>query len=323
MGELDDGPHAAEPAELSIAFSAEELAALTALLGLPPVPGAAASAMSPETLAAARRSLRARGVLAGLDGAAGPDHGAASTDAVATAVADLLLIVTAPRAAVEIAVSTLRAGAGPDGSEGASTATRRYAVTAPAGIDQADEDGVFRFTPFAAVDVLVRLAGVTGLIGYPTQPDGRLPAEGLTVPEDMLRIAAGEPDPGRAAATLVAAGLTTAEAGRVAEVIHDRERIVSVRVRRPTGPGRVEGMDACWAATTQGLIDWPAGTRARTTDPWYRPDQPVTIRPLDIRAVLGDLATSLTGDTADDTKASARPTAAATTGSAADPVDGP
>lgn len=279
MGEWDDAP----TAELSIGFSAEELAALTALLRLPPVPGAAAVTMSPETLAAARRSLLARGVLGSLDD---------DQDAVATAVADLLLIVTAPQAVMEFAVSDA------DGSE---RRARRYALTPPAGIETAEEDGVYRFTPFAAVDVLVRLAAVTGLTGHVTAPDGRLPAGGLTVPEDMLRLAAGEPDAGRASATLVAAGLSPADAAMLTAVIRDRQRMVSVHVRRPVRPGTVEGMDAIWAATGQGLIGWPlaSGSAQKGTDPWHRPDQPVTIRPLDVRALLADLAAAVTGEPVD------------------------
>lgn len=279
MGELDDAP----TAELSIAFSAEELAALITLLRLPPVPGAAAVAMPAETLAAARRSLLARGVL----GSLGDD-----TDAVATAVADLLLIVTAPQVVMEITVAD---------AAGSETRTRRYALTPPAGIETAEEDGVYRFTPFAAVDVLVRLAAGTGLAGQVTAPDGRLPGGGLTVPEDMLRLAASEPDGGRATANLVAAGLSPSDAATLTTVIRDRERVVSVRVRRPVRPGTVEGMDAIWASSSGGLISWPfaPGAVPEGTDPWHRPDQPVTIRPLDIRALLAELAAAISGDPMD------------------------
>lgn len=310
---MDALDHEPRRTALSIAFSAEELAALTTLLGLPSVPGVDTAPMTAETLAAARRSLRARGVLAGpgdaSDGDPGPPgtSGEALGESVATAVADLLLIATAPQAVLEISVLRPTAPAG---------RARRYALTPPAGIDQADEDGVIRFTPFAAVDVLVRLADLTGLTEGATGPDGRLPANGFTVPEDMLRLAVDASDTGRAAGMLVAAGLTSAEAAQLAAVIHDRERVVSVRVRKPTGPGRVEGMDAHWAATTQGVISWPVGARERATDPWHRPDGPVTIRPLDIRAVLGDIAVALTGER--DVPASAPHEVASGA-----PVDGP
>lgn len=285
MGELGNEPSRTNSSELSIAFSAEELSALTTLLHLPPVAGAAVGEMSAETSAAARRSLRARGVLGTLDDSA-------ATDTVASAVADLLLIASAPQAAIEISVSN---------ATGSEISTRRYALTPPAGIDHTEDDGVHRFTPFAAVDVLARLAACAGLAGQTAAPDGRLPAAGLTVPEDMLRLATGAPAIDRVAATLVAAGLTAADAALLAAVIQDRQRVVTVRARRPVRPGAVEGMDASWAVTSVGLIDWPLapGGAPKAADPWHRPDEPVTIRPLDIRALLAELATAITGGTVD------------------------
>ena len=55
-------------------------------------------------------------------------------------------------------------------------------------------------------------------------------------------------------------------------------------------------MEASWAATGQGLIGWPAGAIGPVVaDSWHRPDRPVTIRPVDIQALLADLAAAVTG----------------------------
>lgn len=278
----------ASTTELSIAFSAEELAALGELLGLQPIPGTDRSRrFSAAETAAARRSLRARGVL-GADDAT-----------MATAVADLLLIVSAPQAAVEIAVTPVHSGSAVEPAGGRMPTppmTRRFAVTGPAGIDQAEDNGVYRFIPFAAVDVLARLVDVTGGTVGPSAPDRRLPAEGVGVPEFALRAAASETDPERAATTLLGGGLPDPVAATVARVIAARTHTVAVRVRRPVGPGRVEGMEAGWAVTDGGLISWPV--RVLTNDPWQDGDRVVTIRPLQLEDLMADLAAAVAGSPA-------------------------
>lgn len=273
--------------ELSIGFSHEELAVLTGLLGSPPVPGAAVGPYARagrDVLDAAARSLRARGVL--------------SADGVgmAAAVADLLRIVTAPQASIEIETT------GPGQSR-----RHRYALSGPAGIDHVDQAGVHRFTPFAAVDVLVRLADLTGLTdpaGQPAidasaaLPAGTVPAGVVTVREAALRAAAAHTAPDRSAAELVAGGVSRGEAALLAELIADRPSTVSVRVRRSTGAGRVEGMDVGWANTRRGMVSWPVGPAG--TDPWPDADRQVTVAPLEVRQLLADLAESLAGAPTED-----------------------
>lgn len=268
--------------ELSIAFSTEELTALTDLMGLGAVPGVVSStAGAPELLAAARRSLRARGVLAAEDAGDAADVG------VATAVADLLTIVTAPRTRVEVTVTPV---VGPP-------RRHRYALTGPAGIDQVEHGGVHRFTPFAAVEVLARLADASGVTSGTSGPDARLPTDGVGVTASVLQAVVSEQNPDRRRAALMADGLSAEVAGGLAQAVAARTRTVTVRVRRPAGAGRVEGMDTCWAETDAGLISWPVPVPG--DDSWPDGRRTVTLRPVDIREVIGDLAAAVAGSSVD------------------------
>lgn len=280
--------------ELSIAFSSEELAALTGLMNMHHVPGSTGGASwAPEVLESAGRSLRARGVIS------------ADGDAVADPIIDLLTIVTAPQIAVDLTISPATAIATERRS--AAAIHRRYALTGPAGIEQIVSSGVHRFIPFASVEVLARIADATGLtrpaapMDTPptvttaptgTEPALGLPVDGITVERAAL-VAAVQESPGERRATgLRASGLAPESAMLLGRLLDGCRFTVSVWVRRVPAAGRVEGIEVGWAATDRGLISWPMADG--DGDPWREAPRPVTIRPFDIRAALADLASAVT-----------------------------
>ncbi len=259
--------------ELSIAFSLEELAVLHGLLGLRGArpgagdPGGSGRSPGPETLAVAARSLRARGVVA--------DDGTS----VAAAVADLLGLISAPRVSVDV---TLEAGSAVD--------RFRFALSDWAGIEQAEHDGVRRFTPFAAEDTLLRLMRRTGLDRTPASQQGE---PSMTARAEALRRAARQHSADRVAADLVLDGVETGLADVFGDLIAGRLAIVSVRVRRAEGGRRFSGADLAWMATDRGLWRWPMPGGA--AEPWGEGDLAVSVQPLPVSTLLAELAEAIAG----------------------------
>lgn len=232
----DEGVALAAPTERSIAFSVEELVALSRISGIR-LPLLGPNPLSHVRLAErstvldiANRSLRARDVVAG--------SGDAAT--VADPVLGLLAIIGA---------SALRAEAVVDHGR---TFLRRYHCVPYASVEHQDDDGVHRFTPFATIDLLARIARQVGLARRPT-----FDAPPVRCPYGVLQAAREAHDPTAAAAVFAEAELEV-DAAMLAALVQGGS-VVAVRLTRQVGPTRVEGGELAWLdAGERGLWLLPA-----------------------------------------------------------------
>lgn len=182
-------PTGTVPAELSIAFSPEELVTLgrvlaepLTLLGPSPLASIAPSARE-DVLAAAARSLRARNVLTGP-----PD-----APAVARAVAGLVQIASRPALRAELIIG------------GGAVVHRRYLSIPYASVEhEIDTDGLHRLTPFATADLLARIMRQVGFVERPVAAVAGFSVRFAVLREVRELVTGGDLDGAREA--LVAAG---------------------------------------------------------------------------------------------------------------------
>lgn len=160
--------------EVTVDFSAEELDQLFSACGVRVPPGLEVEEPLPEVRDALRavvgRSLRARGMLAEVDGTWQP----------VASIAQVIALLGRPAVAAKASLS-----------RGGETQTRRYGMVGSVGVEQRALPGsLHRLTLFETDDLLER---VLAFVGRPTGPRAEAPAFGLPGNDlrQALRLAAG------------------------------------------------------------------------------------------------------------------------------------
>ena len=287
-----DDPSVVGFEEHSIAFSVEELAALArvsghnlaAVVGPNPL-GHVRLAERRTVLDIAQRSLRARNVLSG------PDDDLV----VADPVLGLLAIVSEAVLRAELVI------------DGGRTLTRRFHAVPYASVEHAVEHGVHRFTPFATVDVLARIARRAGLVQRPELSDPGIDLDYGSYA--AARDAVGRGDNDAARTGLVESGVDPAAADRLVAMLAAAQTTVAVRITHRTGPTSLAGGELAWVdAGDVGLwrvptIDQPfagAFPPAVDGDPDALPDGlaevEVRVAPVAAEALAAELFTFLPSD---------------------------
>ncbi len=233
--------------ELSIAFSTEELVALSRLTGyrlamLGPNPLAHVRlAERTAVLDVATRSLRARNVVTDPS----QDSSIDGPTTVAEPVLGLLAIIDGAALRADVTVTP-----SPTSASGAPTWRRRYHAVPYAAMAHDHHDGVHRFTPFATEDLLARLAREAHLAQRPT-----IDTDPFTVPYATLASARSS-----AAGTLPAdeeaardpvdilanAGVEPGTAALFAAALAAPGRTVAVRVTHRSGARALTGGELVW-----------------------------------------------------------------------------
>ncbi|MBO0887134.1 MAG: hypothetical protein J2O38_07020 [Acidimicrobiales bacterium] len=227
---LGDGPH-----EVSIDFSAEELAYLLEVRGharLPLLDDEPSSHHGPEVRAAVRaatqRSLMARRILSP------PGQSGEESDGLQAAVAQLLSLVAGPGLVAEIA------------REDAEAARRWYLAALPeVSVEHAAlPGGIHRLTPFPTADFLVRVASLAGLAGPATDPDRPGGRHRFSVSGSAFR-RAGEAVAGgdrqAAVRALTGAGVGSEAAEAFTSALAEKDATAAVTILYRPEPDLVEG----------------------------------------------------------------------------------
>jgi len=245
----------AELAELSIAFSVEELVALArvsgyrlAALGANPLAHVRLAERT-TVLDIATRSLRARNVVrtppAMADVGADAQTGTETNVTIAEPVLTLLAIVDGAALRADVTVTP-----NPTSSDGAAVWHRRYHAVPYAAMAHDHHDGVHRFTPFATEDLLARIAREAHLAQRPT-----IGAQTFTLPYAALfaaRSAAAGPvhaEDGRVlhpSSVLTDAGVGPENAALFAAALTAPGRTVAVRITHRSGATALTGGELVW-----------------------------------------------------------------------------
>ena len=244
---VSDGPD-----EVSIDFSAEELAYLLEVLGHTPLPllgDDASSHHGPEVGAAIRaateRSLVARRILS----PSGQSDGEPAV--LQTAVAQLLSLVARPGLVAEIA------------KEDAEGTARWYLAALPeVSVEHAAlSGGIHRLTPFPTADFLLRVAALTGLAGSVPDHDRPVERHGFSVSTSALRRAGEAATGGDAQAAiraLTGAGVGSETAAAFTSALTEKNATVAVTILYRPEPDLVEGGELAWIdAGPRGLWTVP------------------------------------------------------------------
>jgi hypothetical protein len=244
---VSDGPD-----EVSIDFSAEEVAYLLEVLGharLPLLDRDPFSHHGPEVGAAIRaateRSLVARRILS----PSGPSSD--ESPVLQAAVAQLISLVARPGLVAEIA------------REGAEAAQRWYLAALPeVSVEHAALPGeIHRLTPFPTTDFLVRVAALTGLAAPKTDHDRPGGRHRFSVSGPAFRLA-GEAavggDQASAVRALSGAGVGTEPAEAFTSALAEKSATVAVTILYRPQPDLVEGGELAWIdAGERGLWTIP------------------------------------------------------------------
>jgi len=270
--------------EQSILLSTPELGVLCGLLGLTADIGAegiseltrdAGDRVAVEAL----RTLAARGLVVHVDG----------TPGVQTPVARLVEVVCRPTIRVELFVRDL-----PD----ARRARHHYVRALPdAGVELREEGAGYRCTPFAAQDLIVRVAELAGLHG-----DLAGTGDAVTVAwGDFVaaRAAAVGGDHAGVRAALAGAAAPARAVDDLAGALAGPHRVAAAQLRGRVSPARTEGAEVAWLQSGDRLwrlptIDAPfARRRVRPVDIG---DLAVTITPIDAPTLIRAMGSSLPVD---------------------------
>lgn len=226
-----DGGHGGDDAvvERSIGFSVEELAALARVSGRNLAPVVGPNPLAHVRLAERRtvldiasRSLRARNVLVG----------PADEPVVADAVLGLLAIVSEAVLRADLVVS------------GSRSLRRRFHAIPYASVEHEVVDEVHRFTPFATVDVLARIARRAEL-----SPRSAGNGSAMRLPYGAYaaaRTAAAAGDRTAAAEALADAEVDDAAAGALITALAAGGATVGVRITHRVAPGTLAGGELAW-----------------------------------------------------------------------------
>lgn len=244
---VSDGPD-----EVSIDFSAEELAFLLEVLGHARLPLLGDDPFSYQGLeaggairAATERSLVARRILSP------PWRSDDESPVLQTAVAQLLSLVARPGLVAEVA------------RQDAEVAQRWYLAALPeVSVEHAAlPGGIHRLTPFPTTDFLLRVAALTGLAEQATDRDRPGGRHRFSVPGSALRLAgeaAAGGDQQAAARALAAAGVGSETAEAFTSALAEKSATVAVTILYRPEPDLVEGGELAWIdAGERGLWTIP------------------------------------------------------------------